>query len=241
MQKTQTKPKVLLLNPPGKEAYLRDYYCNNISKSSYLHYPMDLLYMTGRLSEGGSYEVSVLDAMVKRHTTRKTLKTISETRPDFLIVLVGSISWDEDRNFLQKVKEQNPDIKIIGTGDVFLDEGEKFIKENNFFDGCVLDFSDNSILNIIEKLSKTGKDPIDNCIYKNNGSGPIAGKVNRLKGEFSIPMPRHEYFPLKEYRYAFSRDFPTAHIMTDFGCAFNCSFCPIRIDNLGFKVDLWMK
>ena len=24
--------------------------------------------------------------------------------------------------------------------------------------------------------------------------------------------------------------------MTDFGCAFNCSFCPIRIDNLGFKV-----
>ena len=49
-------------------------------------------------------------------------------------------------------------------------------------------------------------------------------------------MPRHEYFPLKEYKYAFSRDFPTAHLMTDFGCAFNCSFCPIRIDNLGFKI-----
>ena len=237
MTLSNTKQKVLLLNLPGKSSYLRDYYCNNISKSSYLHYPMDLLYMTGRLNEN-NYDVTVLDALAKKYTAEKTLEKISEINPDFLVSLVGSISWDEDKEFLKKVKAKNPKLKIVGTGDIFLDEGVQIIKENSFFDGCILDFSDNSILNILKKLNESpnGKEPIENCIYKENGSGPIKGQITRIKGEFSLPMPKHEYFPLKEYRYAFSRNFPTAHLMTDFGCAFNCSFCPIRVDNLGFKV-----
>lgn len=237
MASSNTKQKVLLLNLPGKSSYLRDYYCNNISKSSYLHYPMDLLYLSGRLSEN-NYDVSVIDALVKQYSPEETIEKISNINPDVMVGLVGSISWKEDKEFLKKVKAQNQKLKIIGTGDIFLDEGQKIIKENDFFDGCILDFSDNSILNILKKLNESpnGKEPLDNCIYKENGSGPIAGKVMRVKGEFTLPMPKHEYFPLKEYKYAFSRTFPTAHLMTDFGCAFNCSFCPIRVDNLGFKV-----
>ena len=231
------KPKVLLLNPPGKQQYLKDYYCNNISKSNYIHYPMDLLFLTGTLEEN-NFQVKVIDALAKKYTPEETINKISDFNPDYLVGLVGSLSWDEDKEFLKKVKSKNPKVKIIGTGDVFLDDGIKTIQENIFFDGCILDFSDKSILNIINKLSNDSRshEPLENCIYKENGSRPIAGKVIRTKGEFSLPMPKHEYFPLKEYRYAFSRRYPTAHLMTDFGCAFNCSFCPIRNDNLGFKV-----
>ena len=234
---SNTKQKVLLLNLPGKASYLRDYYCNNISKSSYLHYPMDLLYLSGRLSKE-NYDISVIDALAKKNSPEETLNKISNLNPSFIVSLVGSISWEEDKEFLKKVKAQNPKIKIIGTGDIFLDDGSKVIQENDFFDACILDFSDNSILNILKKLSESpnGKEPLENCIYKENGSGPIIGKITRVKGEFTLPTPKHEYFPLKEYKYAFSRSFPTAHLMTDFGCAFNCSFCPIRVDNLGFKV-----
>lgn len=237
MKKTKSKGKVLLLNPPGKKQYLRDYYCNNISKSRYLHYPVDLLLLTGTLADN-NYEVSVIDALIKQYTPEQTLEKIKEINPDYLVCLVGSLSWEEDKEFLSKLKTQNSKLKIICTGDVFLDEGKKIIDENNFLDGCILDFSDDSILKLIEKLEQNsnGNKLLDNCIYKENGSGPIAGGVKRTKGEFSIPLPRHEYFPLKEYKYAFSRNFPTAHLLTDFGCAFNCSFCPIRIDNLGFKV-----
>lgn len=237
MQKTKTKPKVLLINPPGKQPYLRDYYCNNISKSSYLHYPVDLLYLTGTLTDN-NYEVTVIDALIKRHTQEDTLAEIKKINPDYLVVLVGSISFHEDKVLLEKIRKENPNLKIIGTGDVFIDDGIKTIKETKLFDGCILDFSDNTILKILDKFKniKSENKEIENCIYKENGSDPIAGKVTRLKGEFSIPRPRHEYFPLKEYKYAFSRNFPTAHLLTDFGCAFNCSFCPIRVDNLGFKV-----
>jgi len=262
------KEKILLLNPPGKESYLRDYFCNNISKSTYLHYPIDLLLLTGTLKNKG-YEIEVLDAMIKGYSVPETLDLISKIKPDYLVALVGTISWDEDKEFLQRLKIQEPKIKIIGTGDVFLDEGPKVINENQFLDGCILDFSDGTIIKLINKLNRHQttdnsviarsvsdeaisigiaspsarndqpsalNEQIDNCIYKENGSDPIVGQIKRTKGEFSIPIPLHEYFPIKEYKYAFSRNFPTAHILTDFGCAFNCSFCPIRIENLGFKV-----
>src|SRR3989338_1126085 len=139
-QKTkQTKQKVLLLNLPGKQAYLKDYYCNNISKSNYLHYPMDLLFLTGRLDEN-NFEVKVIDALAKKYTTEETINKISDFKPDYMVGLVGSLSWEEDKEFLKKVKSQNPKLKIIGTGDIFLDDGLKTIQENSFFDGCILDF-----------------------------------------------------------------------------------------------------
>lgn len=255
MTKLLTKTKVLLLNPPGSKPYLRDYFCNNISKSKYLHYPVDLLLLTGTLKEK-DYDVIFIDALLKGYSTEKTLQKINELNPDYIVILVGTISWNEDKEFLAKLKSQNPNTKIIGTGDIFLESGKQVFEESNLFDGCILDFSDNTILKLIDKLSgqqttDNGQQelatsykpqaanlsiPIDNCIYKDNGSGPIIGKIKRLKGEFSIPTPLHDLFPLKEYKYAFSRNFPTAHLLTDFGCAFNCSFCPIRIDNLGFKV-----
>lgn len=230
------KDKVLLLNLPGKQTYLRDYYCNNISKSSYIHYPVDLLYLTGTL-ESNNYDVYVEDALLKKYSPEETFEKIEIINPDFLVCLVGTISWEEDKKFLKSIKERFPLLKIIGTGDIFLDEGVKTVAENDFFNACILDFSDETILKVIKKLKNQGEESeIENCIYRINGSSPVVGKVARKKGEFSLATPRHEYFELKSYKYAFSRNFPTAHLLTDFGCAFNCSFCPIRIDNLGFKV-----
>ena len=145
------KEKILLLNPPGKESYLRDYFCNNISKSTYLHYPIDLLLLTGTLKNKG-YEIEVLDAMIKGYSVPETLDLISKIKPDYLVALVGTISWDEDKEFLQRLKIQEPKIKIIGTGDVFLDEGPKVINENQFLDGCILDFSDGTIIKLINNM-----------------------------------------------------------------------------------------
>lgn len=194
---------------------------------------MDLLYLSGTLAEN-NFDVTVIDALAKRYSPVETLNKISEIEPDYIVVLVGTISWEEDKEFLKNIKVLNPKIKIIGTGDVFLDDGKKVIGESPFLDGCILDFSDGSILNLINSLELKESNPIENCIYK--GNEIISGSISRPKGEFSLATPKHEYFPLKEYKYAFSRNFPTAHLMTDFGCAFNCSFCPIRNDNLGFKV-----
>ena len=72
---TQNNKKVLLLNLPGKKPYLRDYFCNNISKSKYLHYPVDLLLLTGTLKHSG-FDVQVIDALLKKMTPETTIEKI---------------------------------------------------------------------------------------------------------------------------------------------------------------------
>ncbi len=56
--------RVLLLNPPGSEIFIRDYFCSKTTKSNYLFHPIDLLAMSGTLAQ--EHEVSVLDGIAER-------------------------------------------------------------------------------------------------------------------------------------------------------------------------------
>ena len=61
---------VLLLNPPGTQNYLRDYYCSKTSKSDYTYTPVDFLYISAYLQE--FCELSFLDC-VKENIDADTL------------------------------------------------------------------------------------------------------------------------------------------------------------------------
>jgi len=63
------KTKVLLLNPPGDKLYLRDEYCSAVSKADYYWPPIDLLVLSGILSD--KYEVEVIDAIVEKLSPEK--------------------------------------------------------------------------------------------------------------------------------------------------------------------------
>ena len=36
-----SSPKVLLLNPPGRRNYGRDYYCSKVNKANYVEHPVE--------------------------------------------------------------------------------------------------------------------------------------------------------------------------------------------------------
>ena len=42
--------RVLLLNPPGREVYVRDYFCSKTTKSNYNFHPVDLLALSGTIA-----------------------------------------------------------------------------------------------------------------------------------------------------------------------------------------------
>ena len=44
--------RVLLLNPPGRRTYLRDYLCSKTSKADYVYHPIDLVLLSGTLALG---------------------------------------------------------------------------------------------------------------------------------------------------------------------------------------------
>ncbi len=221
------KKNILLLNPPGDNVYLRDCYCSTVAKASYCWHPLDLLIQSGILAE--DFNVFVLDANVLRLKRDETLRRISKIDLDAILFLIGSLSWWEDLRFIEVIKKKWPKVKLIGSGEVLRFDGLKVMKQFQFIDGILLDFTSDSILRFIND-KKNGCD-IDNFIYR-AGVQIVSGDINS-GDEFEIPIPKHEYFPLNSYKLPFGKRIKMASILSTYGCPYKCKFC--NAGALGFK------
>lgn len=92
--------KALLLNPPGKKIYFRDYYCAKISKAGYYYHPVDLVYLSGRLSNVA--DVHIIDAIAEKLNQEACQRKIKELYPDIIIFLSSVPSYNEDILFWVK-------------------------------------------------------------------------------------------------------------------------------------------
>lgn len=218
--------KVLLLNPPGDKLYVRSYYCGSTSKANYLFQPLDLLMLSGRLSQ--EHDIFLLDCIADGLSSEEAIKKIIACQPEVLICVVSIVSWESDAVFLSKLKKKLPNLKVIANGDVFFDEPERLMQDNDSIDAVIFDFISSDVLNYLNRAEEN----ITNMLYRRQGG--FVFKKDRDRGNlFSIPIPRHELFLNKNYRFPFAKHHPFATVLTSFGCPFQCSFC--IANNLGFK------
>ncbi len=204
--------RVLLLNPPGTQRYLRDYYCSTISKAGYYWHPGDLLLQSGYFTEA-----CVLDCIVEKISPDRALTRIEAYRPDAVISLISAASWPEDLPFLEQV-QQRTGATILASGEPFLDRAEQILQANPYLTGCLFDFTSADPSRFL-----AGQRDVNSMAYR-EGEEIVSSRVNP-RGSFSIPLPRHELFPLERYRMP---GVPTRHwasVLTNFGCPFPCDFC----------------
>jgi radical SAM superfamily enzyme YgiQ (UPF0313 family) len=207
---------VLLLSPPGKEKYIRDYYCSKTAKASYINAPIDLVVLSGILNK--EFTLHLVDAIVENLDEELCMKRIEIIRPDAIISLVGSVSWKEDISFLKKVKKEIG-CKIIIGGDLLLTKAKEKLEENHEIDCIISDFTDSSI--VIYLKGKTNG--LTGLTYRSGSK-----IVNTPKGDkkmFSIGIPSHDLFIKKQYKLPFVKRFPFTTVLTDFGSPFQCTFC----------------
>ena len=217
--------KLLLLNPPGKKIYIRDYYCSKVSKTNYIYHPVDLLVLSGRLY--GKFDLQVIDAIGERIPHDECLKLIVEMKPDIIIFQSGSVSVQEDFPFLSEVKRTLKNVVLLGSGDVFNENGVELMNEQQWLDAIILDFTTDDTLKYLE-----GQEP-NNMIYRKDGEIIEVKLVREKWTGFELPVPRHELFQKGIYRYPFVRKYPFATVLGDYGCAWRCNFC--IMSQIGFK------
>jgi len=220
--------RVLLLNPPGKQSYLRDYYCTSITKSDYYYHPVDLLYLSGTLSL--EHEVSFIEALRRGFSNEETIQEIKKIDPQAIICLVAAPSFEEDILFLTDLHNQMPQVQIVGTGDIFREYREKMFDVMPFLNATLVDFSTDDILRY---LRGSNGDIINNVIYRHNGQVAV-GLEKHGHGQFTIPTPLFNLFDKRHYTFPFVRQEPFMSVLSDFGCPYGCTFCPIS--TLGFKM-----
>ncbi|OVE80455.1 hypothetical protein BVY02_00140 [bacterium J17] len=221
--------KVLLLNPPGKELYVRDYYCSKVSKADYLYHPTDLLVLSAWLDS--YFELKVLDCIVDGLRESAAIATICSFAPDAVVFLTGSVSKAEDFPFMAKVAEATQAL-ILGSGDCLLDEFDLTKEEAPWLRAAILDFTtDDTLLFLRNELLGESNSLTNIYDFKD---GIRESGASRVKGkDFCIPVPRYELFPNGKYTYPFVRNRPFASVLTDYGCPYRCKFCVMT--SLGFK------
>lgn len=220
--------KILLLNPPGDRLYQRDMYCSAVSKARYYWPSIDLLILSGILSQ--RYEIDVIDAIIEKQNPDDCLKKINEGEGNYkaIVFLTGTASWKHDFEFLARVKKENPQTQLIGNGDILLYKAEKFLTDFDFLDAILFDYTSEDILQFLDNKYRD----VHSMAFRSNGHIEIRERDQNVK-RFSFPVPQHEKFPLKKYLFAPGKRFPFTTVQMSFGCPYHCSFCVAS--TLGYK------
>ncbi len=203
--------KILLLNPPQKNNnLLRDYSCPHSCKGDYSWPPIDLLAISGIIRGNKTYYI---DAIKEKLNISATIKKIKKINPDFIFMLISSISEKEDISIIKEIKKEiNTKISVSGDIASFIPKRLANIKE---IDYIIQDF--------------TQKKEIKQIIEKENKKKIIGFGKNKT---FSIGIPQHKLFIKYKYHMPYSL-YPITCLLTNYGCAFGCKFC--NSNKLGFK------
>ncbi len=222
------RPRILLLNPPGERLYLRDYYCSKISQANYVNHPIDLLFLSGRLHQLG--ELQLLDAIVDPLSPQACLDRIARLQPDIVVGLIASVSYREDILFYRRLRER-VEAFVALSGDILSERRLERMEALPFADAFVHDFSSDDLPRL---LQGAGLESLSNLTLRVHGL-PHATPIRRQRCELGpFPIPRHELFLKKGYRYPFVRGRRFATVLTEFGCPYPCNFC--IMSTLGWRV-----
>jgi len=222
----KNKTNILFLNPPGSEIYIRDYYCSKVSKAYYLPQPVDLLTQTSFFSYE-SFSLKVIDAIAEDWEFEKALHEVTRFSPDYIIGQIGSVSFEEDKQFYSAIKEKLPSCQIMCSGDVLLEDSTMHLLDNPWLDVIITDFYKSGTLHYVEDQEAT-----DGIIVKNNEKVTIGSK-GKYQKSVSISIPKHELFNNKKYRMPFVTGYPMATVLTNYACPYPCTFC--IMSHLEFK------
>lgn len=226
---TKTIKKILLFNPPGKNIYLRDYFCSHSSKASYYWGPYDLIVLSGLLK--GHFDISSLDCIALSISQEEAKKTILENKYDAVIFLTGAVSWEEDFEFIRQINDESENtICWIGIGDILFAEDKKAFELFPFLDAVIIDFTSDEILYYLKGERKQ----FNTVSCRNENNEIILATRNFSKEEFSLLLPDYSLFPYKMYRIPHGSRIPYAGILTDYGCPYHCDYC--IGGELGFKL-----
>ncbi len=220
-------PRVLLLNPPGDELFLRDYYCSKVSKADYIYQPVDLVMLSGVVGPEAD-ALAVIDAIVDGMSREQCLARIADFRPDVILCLTGAVSFEQDMEFLRAVKQRLPDARIAASGDILLEDAAAALDAHPCLDAVIRDFSQLDVADYV----RGDLDRVRSMVHRREGR-VVEPAWSRPRGEFDIPAPRHELFLNPRYRHPFQRRRPMATVLTDYGCPFRCTFCVMS--SLGYR------
>jgi anaerobic magnesium-protoporphyrin IX monomethyl ester cyclase len=228
------KKKILLLNPPGDQLYARDKFCTSVSKAIYYWPQVDLILLSGTLKN--DFELKVIDAIVEKFDENETLRLIIEYKPDIILFLTCSASWVYDFAFIEKAKNALGNVTLVANGGMLIFKGSLYMEKFPILDAIILDYTQPDIC----KYLLGERENLSNLIYRDNGNIVVTKRSKNKR--FSVPIPRHDLFPLNKYVFPLAKMPVYTATAASIGCPYGCSFCipatlPYRVREVENVID----
>ena len=215
--------KILLLNLPWDERYLREYYCSKISKAKYYYAPVDLVYTTWWFDDV-SYETVVIDAILEDYSNDVVIDKIVSLSPDYVVFLSSAASFKNDVAFFHELKGKYDNVhktKFVWLGDIFKELKSDSFDHYPLLDAVCLNFASQSVLTYVEHADGS---EIENIIYK-HGDTIVEWNLKFDVWFWEVPQPKWELFNLSKYSHPFAIRWKNQVMLTDFWCPYMCTFC----------------
>ena len=208
--------RILLLNPPAKKLYLRDYYCSTSTKADYYWPPTDLLVLSGLLKN--DHNINLLDANAMKMSFEGAKKKVLEFKPDAIIFVTSTPTIKNDMDFIESVKKETK-AKVYATGNYVYFKHKEAMEKYPKLDGIIMDFTSKGVVNFFNGDTKKARD----MVFRESGKVKINERTKERT--FEIPVPRHELLIAENYHLPQAKRHPLTCVLTTFGCPFDCTFC----------------
>ena len=216
---------ILLLNstvPTDEVLFVRHLNCSQVSKARAIEPPVDLIILSGILSQDG-HRLHYIDGAFPTVTDEFCLSFIRSNEIDAVFLLMGEVTKNHDIGFARKIRAAFPQLVLVGLGDFVRLEPSNTLRKVPELTGLLLDFTTQNTLRFLR-----GERNLVNIISKEDSSASNLLPVH--EGEFKIGIPQHQLYGSLPYRSALAMHRKQAVTMFSFGCPYVCTFCPYEKD-----------
>jgi radical SAM superfamily enzyme YgiQ (UPF0313 family) len=224
---SDSKPFVVLVNPPYLEGFSRGQRSPAVIKSGTMYYPYWLASATGVLEKNG-FDVKLIDAPAENLTLRTVLSQIKALNPGLIVIETSTPSIENDINFAKVVKQQNERgvVCLVGTHPTV--NAEFILKENPEIDFIARGEYDFTLVELGNSIRNGEEYQKINGISFND-SGKVIHNDNReyIKNLDEIPFLSKVYkkhLCIDNYYFSIVKN-PMVMLITGRGCPNKCFFC----------------
>lgn len=211
--------KILLLIPPSKENFIRDVQYGCWHEKKWINYswpPINLYQILAVIDK--EFSGKIIDAPALNLNFDNTIEKIKEINPEYLLVSVGSFTFEDDIIFLNKLKEK-VNTKVIVYGELPTIKPKFCLKEKS-----------------IDFVIRGEPEAIILDILKNKKNIPGFCKKEKISEEWAfvknlddLPIAKRDMEMYDKYNNPFAIKKPFTTILTTRGCPNNCIFCTVPL------------
>lgn len=212
--------RVLLLNPPSNEKYVKESRCQHKAAVLQSVYPPLTLATIAALLRDAGHEARIDDAMAVGRSGKEILERTAEFAPGLVVVNTATPTLIGDLAFIEELSARIPSARFV----VFGITAGYFAEEINRRPAVAAVLCDEPEMTVLDLAGTTDWSVVQGIVTKDAGNRVIRTPPREPLDPDRVPQPAWDMVDLSPYRLPVTGE-RYVMVATGRGCPYECVFC----------------